>query len=128
MSNFFEPYTLPTIDFVGGSTTELIFNVYWGTKNPRPFGMVGCTANFAVTSYTNKTGAPVISKTMEVRLNADDTFYNVLHVELKPSDTIDLFGKYIYQITIKDVDNSADIPHQGILYIHNNINKQYLRA
>lgn len=121
-------YTLPQIDFVGGSTADLIFNVYWGTENPRPFGMVGCVANFAVIDYVNKTGTPIISKTMEVRLNADDTFYNVLYVELKPSDTLDLFGKYIYQITIKDVDNSVDIPQQGILYIHNNINKQYLRA
>lgn len=121
-------YTLPQIDFVGGSTADLIFNVYWGAENPKPFGMVGCVANFAVIDYVNKTGTPIISKTMEVRLNADDTYYNVLYVELKPSDTLDLFGKYIYQITIKDVDNSADIPQQGILYIHNNINKQYLRA
>ena len=61
-------------------------------------------------------------------MNGDNTAYNVLYVELKPSDTLDLFGKYIYQITIKDADNNADIPQQGIIYIHNNINKSFLRA
>lgn len=121
-------YTLPEIDFVGGSTTELIFNVYWGRENPKPFGMVGAIANFAIIDYVNKTGTPIISKAMDVRLNADDTFYNVLYVELKPNETLDLFGKFIYQITIKDVDGTADIPQQGIMYIHNNINKPFLRS
>lgn len=121
-------YSLPEIDFVGGSTADLIFNVYGKREDPQPYGLTGCVANFSVINYVNKTGEPIISKQMGVRMNGDNTAYNVLYVELKPSDTLDLFGKYIYQITIKDADNNADIPQQGIIYIHNNINKSFLRA
>lgn len=128
MSCFFEPYTLPTIDFVGGSSTELIFNVCWGKTNQRPFDMSGCVANFSVVNYMNKTGLPIISKQMDIRQNADATHYSVLHVELTPNETLDLFGKYIYQVIIKDSDGSVDVPQQGIMYIHNNINKSFLRV
>lgn len=121
-------YSLPEIDFVGGSSADLIFNVYGKQDNPQPFGLTGCVANFAVIDYVNKTGEPVISKQMGTRMNGDNTAYNVLFVELKPKDTLELFGKYIYQITIKDSNSDVDIPQQGILYIHNNINKSFLRA
>ena len=50
------PYTLPTIDFVGGETQDLMFNVYF-YKNHRPFSLTGCSANFAIVSFTNKLGA-----------------------------------------------------------------------
>lgn len=121
-------YSLPQIDFVGGSTEELVFHVFGRKENPQPFGLAGCVANFSVIDYVNKTGAPVISKGMGTRINDDGTHYNVLFVELKSADTLDLFGKYIYQITLRDIDNNADIPLQGIMYIHNNINKAFLRT
>lgn len=121
-------YSLPQIDFVGGSSEGLIFHVYSSKENPKPFGLTGCTANFAIVNYINKNGVPVVSKPMTVRMNEAETDYNILFVDLLPSDTLDLCGKFIYQITIKDIDNNADIPQQGIIYIHNNINKDFLRA
>ena len=57
----------------------------------------------------------------------DVLFYNILFVSLPPDDTVDLFGKFVYQITIKDIDNNVDIPQQGVIYIHNNINKEFVR-
>ena len=120
-------YSLPEINFVGGSSEDLIFHVYCDKDDPKPFGLTDCTANFAIVNFVNKNGAPLVSKAMEVRINEAGTDYNVLVVELKPSDTLDLFGKFIYQVTIKDIDNNADIPQQGIIYIHNNINKDFLR-
>lgn len=121
-------YSLPEIDFVGGSSQDLVFHVYCDRKNPKPFGLTGCTANFAIVNFVNKNSVPLVSKTMTVRMNEAETDYNILFVELEPRDTLDLFGKFIYQVTIKDVDNNADIPQQGIIYIHNNINKGFLRA
>lgn len=69
----------------------------------------------------------VVSKTMTVRMDESETFYNILFVSLQPDDTVDLFGKFVYQITIKDIDNNVDIPQQGVIYIHNNINKEFVR-
>lgn len=113
-------YSLPELDFVGGSSEDLVFHVYYGKTNPKPFGLTGCTANFSIVNFVNKNGAPVVSKTMTVRMDEAETFYNILFVSLEPDDTVDLFGKFVYQITIKDIDNNVDIPQQGVIYIHNN--------
>ena len=42
---------------------------------------------------------------------------NIASVDLIPDDTLGLYGKYIYQITIKDIDGEAEIPNQGFLLI-----------
>lgn len=117
----YDPYALPTIDFVGGETQNLLFNVY-SSGGKQPFNLSDCTASFAVVNFTNKTGKPLLTKLME----ADNKNTNVLRVRLLPSETMDLFGKYIYQITIKDSDGNVEIPKQGLLYITNNINKSFI--
>lgn len=122
----YSPYTLPTIDFVGGETQDLLFNVYF-YKNNQPFSLSGCTSNFSVVSFTNKTGVPILSKQMTSIFNDAGTSDNVLTVTLQPNETVDLCGKYIYQIIIKDINGDAEIPKQGILYITNNINKSFIR-
>lgn len=120
-------YTLPTIDFVGGSTQDLLFRVYF-YQNKRPFGLSGCTANFSVVDYLDRTGAPIISKAMTVKLSDDGTIDNVLSVTLSPTDTVNLFGKYVYQISIQDVDGDVEIPNQGLMYINTNINKSFIKS
>lgn len=119
------PYTLPTIDFVGGETQDLSFNVYF-YKNGKPFSLTGCTSNFAIVSFNNKGGAPILNKQMDSIFNEAGTSNNVLVVTLEPTETVDLYGKYIYQITIRDIDGDVEIPKQGILYVTNNINKSFI--
>lgn len=125
MSCTYNPYMLPTIDFVGGETQSLAFNLFFH-KNKRPFSTTGCTANFAIVGFTNKMGAPILTKPMEGRFNDEGTINNVLTVTLEPSETVGLNGKYIYQIQIRDIDGDVEIPKQGILYITNNINKGFI--
>ena len=120
------PYVLPTIDFVGGETQKLLFNIYFHEGNT-PFSLSGCTANFSIVNYLNRTGAPILSKTMQPVLDANITIDNKLTVTLLPEETVDLFGKYIYQIIIRDIDGETEVPKQGILYITNNINKNYIK-
>lgn len=118
-------YTLPTIEFVGGETQDLAFNLFF-YKNKKPFSTTGVTANFAIVSFTNKVGVPILSKQMKGAFNEKGTVNNVLTVTLEPSETVDLSGKYIYQIQIRDIDGDVEIPKQGILYITNNINKGFI--
>lgn len=120
------PYTLPTIDFVGGETQDFVFNVFF-YKNGRPFSLTGCTANFAIVSFTNKMGSPILTKPMEAIFNDEGTINNVLTVTLEPKETVELCGKYIYQIQIQDIDGDVEIPKQGLLYITNNINRGFIR-
>ena len=126
MTGEYNPYTLPTIDFVGGETQDLVFNLFF-YKNKRPFSTTGVSANFAIVSFTNKMGTPILTKPMEGAFNDEGTISNVLTVTLEPSETVGLNGKYIYQIQIRDIDGDVEIPKQGILYITNNINKGFIR-
>lgn len=122
----YNPYSLPTIDFVGGSTQELVFHTFF-SQNKRPFDLSACTANFAVINFVNKNGSPLISKKMEVdeSEDGDGTATNILRVVLLPEDTVDLVGKFIYQISIQDISGAVEIPDQGIIRITNNINKKF---
>jgi hypothetical protein len=121
------PHSLPTIEFVGGETQELVFNVYFHSKD-KPFGMAGATANFAIVSSLNKTGAPILSKPMTAGYDEHGTVLNVLRVTIAPSESVNLSGKYIYQITLRDMSGETEIPKQGVLFISNNINKSAIAS
>ena len=122
----YSPYTLPTIDFVGGETQDLAFHIYF-YRGKKPYGLSGCTANFSIVSFRNKTGSRILSKEMGVRFSDDGTINNILTVTLEPTETVDLSGKYIYEIQMRDIDGDIEIPKQGILFITNNINKNFIR-
>lgn len=117
-------YTLPTVTFVGGATQDLYFYTYF-YADKRPMDMTACQCNFAVVDYINRSGAPVISKTMDI-LSGKEGVENTLSVTLDAKDTVSMRGKYIYQITIKDPDGDTEIPNQGLMYVTDNINKKFL--
>lgn len=123
-----DPYKLPDIDFVGGSTQEFAFHCYH-YKGKRPLDMSFSTAEFAIIDYVNKNGAPLVVKQMDVLEGTakDGLEYNVLAVKLDAADTVKLAGKFIYQISIKDRDGAVEIPSQGIIQITNNIDKPFVR-
>ena len=110
----------------GEETQYLAFNTYF-YKNKRPFDLTGCTADFSVVSTNNRMGTPILTKTMTAKWNDAGTAGNVLSVTLDPLDTVELYGKYIYEIQIRDADGDIEIPKQGVLYIANNINKRFIR-
>ena len=110
-------YDLPEILFVGGETHDLRFCL---------FSASGATATFSVVYSVNRTGTPVLSKPMSIVAN-DDGVENILTVTLLPQETVNLYGKYIYQITIQDMSGETEIPSQGILGITNNIDKAIIK-
>ena len=122
----YNPYSLPAIDFVGGETQDLAFHVYFYIGK-KPYDLRDCVCEFAIVNFMNKTGEPILTKPMDVAYDSALANYNVLKVTLQPEETIDLFGKYIYQIIIQDRDGDVEIPKQGCLYITNNINKAFFR-
>lgn len=128
MSCDYNPYTLPTIDFVGGSTQDFVFHSFF-LADKRPYDLSGCTAKFSIVNYTNQNGSPILSEPMEIASGdsyGDVAVSNLLKITLPPNKTCELHGKYIYQITIKESESQVDIPNQGILYITNNIDKGYI--
>ena len=117
-------YDLPEILFVGGETHDLRFCLFTDTR--KPFSASGATATFSVVYSVNRTGTPVLSKPMSIIAN-DDGVENILTVTLLPQETVNLYGKYIYQITIQEMSGETEIPSQGILGITNNIDKAIIK-
>lgn len=119
-------YTLPQITFVAGQSQTLRWRLL--TQSKAPFNASDCTGNFAVVDYSDKNGDPLISKPLLFVI--DDSISeikNIATVELLSSDTLGFSGKYIYQITIKDMNGKSEIPNQGILLISHNINESFLQ-
>jgi len=113
-------YNLPEISFVGGESRDFRFKLF--TDSGKVFNASGATANFSVVNSLNRTGDPLISRTMNI-IADEDEIMSTLSLTLLPAETVNLFGKYIYQITIEDMSGEMEIPSQGILRITNNIDK-----
>lgn len=124
-----EPYELPTISFVGGSTQELQFHALF-LNNKRPFDLTGYTANFSVEDHLDRDGEPLLSKAMTIEKGDEEegiVIDNLLKVTLTAAETASWDGKYIYQVSVKDADGGVDIPSQGILYVYKNIHEGFIR-
>lgn len=125
----YEPYTLPTYEIVGGTYLKLTFYAYFHTE-VNPYDLSNCEVNFAIIDFMNKEGQYLDSRPMSIEDGADlgdgDHVMNRLTVDIPSSVTKNLYGKYIYQISIKEATSKVEIPSQGILLIENNINKSYI--
>lgn len=116
-------YTLPQDSFVAGQTRKYAWRLL--RESGHPFAANGCTGKFALIDYSDKDGEPILIKPIEFA-SADDGVSNVGIVALEPEDTLNLDGKYVYQLTIRDADGNVDIPNKGIFYISNNIHKSFV--
>lgn len=118
-------YTLPTIEFVAGQSNTFRWRLW--TQGKRPFNAENCRGNFAILDYSDQDAEePLVSKDLSFQADGSDDVINSATVELQPSDTIELQGRYIYQITIVDQFGNSEIPNQGIMFIAHNINSRYL--
>jgi len=118
-----EIYTLPELNFVGGATQELRFNLK--DKDYNDFDATGCSANFAVCDYKRKESTPIFSLTPTF-LADENGETDIMLVTIPSTNTKSLYGKYVYQITIIDVLGKIGIPNQGIMNITKNINQDYI--
>lgn len=89
-----------------------------------PYDATGATVDFALINYSNKIGIPILSKSAKIK-KGEESSYNWAEVILNPQDTAALYGKYIYQLTIKDMWGDVSIPNQGIMLITKNINQLF---
>lgn len=116
-------YRLPEIQFVGGESQLLIFDLE--TVTGKEFDAARCKVNLAIIPFINKRGTPVVAKEAEKKRGTKGV-YSIIQFDLYPEDTAKLVGEYIYQVTIVDEDGIAEIPSQGIMHISKNINTGYI--
>jgi hypothetical protein len=116
-------YTLPEISMVGGATREIRFRLR--TPQGLPYDADGAAADFSVCNFSNKNGFPLFSLTPEA-LPDENGLQSVLAVTLTSAVTVNLFGKYVYQLTVVDAFDRVEIPNFGLLYVSRNIHQTYL--
>ena len=116
-------YTLPEINFVGGETQKLRFNLV--NEGGNPFNADGATIDFSICSYSNKIGEPILSYTPTL-LSDEHGVLSIILVTIPKEDTAKLAGKFIYQITIIDLRGDSEVPNQGIMNITRNINQDFV--
>lgn len=111
-------FNLPPLMFVGGETEHLKF--FLKTESGGIFDADGCDASFAIIQYTNHGGTAVLTKNAVI--SADVSGMKCFAtVPLESADTVDLCGRYIYQISITNDEGITEIPGQGVIDIVHNI-------
>jgi len=116
-------YTLPEDTFVAGQTCKYTWRLIRESGND--FSAQDCTGTLAITNYSHKNDTPDLVKDVKFE-PGDNGVLNKATVTLTADDTINLDGKYIYQLSIRDTQGNIEIPNQGILYIYKNINKSFI--
>lgn len=123
-------YQLPTIEFIGGETTTIVFNLWALSPNEKPnkglpYNANGCTVTFSLIDSNNKTGNPLLSKKCTLLSEEDGTSPRA-SVTISPSETVNQSGRFIYQITVRNGAGETEIPGQGIAYINLNIDRSLI--
>lgn len=111
-----DSFKLTELNIIGGDYKE--FPIYVNDlDNGGLMDVSDLQMNFSLIEYHNRNGSPILTKNLEVSSVDSTAFLLVLTSE----DTINLKGKYIYQITVKAPNNKQE-SFQGIMIIDKNIN------
>lgn len=119
-------FNLPQINMTAGETQTVIFNLL--TPEGKPFdGADTCEANFALVEYHNRLSDPLINKNIEITYDVDG-YDNVAIVKFDINDTLNLAGKYVYQLSLKSSSGDYDVVGHGFLYLVRNICPSFASA
>ena len=116
-------YVLPEWRFVGGETQKRIFTIY-KTDGSTVHNLPNASIELAVVDFIHPKANAILPKRFDIQSDDTGSYCNVV-VVLDSSDTVNLSGKYIYQISIKDSTRDISIS-KGIMYISENIDKSFI--
>lgn len=111
-------FQLPELNFIGGDFKEIPFYI----KDANTGTLLNdVQAVFSLIEYQFRNDdIPILSKELELKTSEDNSYFLLT---LNSDDTIDLKGKFIYQITVNAPSPSRkQESYQGIMIIDRNIN------
>ena len=116
-------YTLPEWDFVGGGINQKTLTLYEqkGVLYNLPNGI----ARLSIIPFVNRTGEPTLRKEFSIVANENSVHCKV-EIVLSAEETVNLSGKYIYQIMVRDAEGNIAAPQQGTLLVYPNIDKSFV--
>lgn len=109
-------FTLPTLHFTAGETQVLIFRFFNKSKQQINSADLECT--FSLIHYSQRFSQPLFVLNGEI-LQQDEVSSS--KIKINSEETLNLFGKFVYQISIKDIKGNVEI-EQGIMEIYKNTN------
>lgn len=107
---------LPTIEIIAGDTCPFTFQVQDLTHLNVNSG--NCSAYFSISTYVNDGSEPVVS------LSKTKISSGVLTFEVSPAATVNLRGKYVYQLYLSNGQKSEI--YGGHLIVYENRNKSII--
>lgn len=107
---------LPTIEIIAGDTCPFTFQVQDMLHLDVTTG--NCSACLSISTYVNDSSDPIKVFTQ------DNIASGALTFEISPADTIDLRGKYVYQLYLSN-GNKSEI-YGGHLIVYENRNKSVI--
>jgi hypothetical protein len=116
-------YNLPKLSFIGGGSQKFRFRLV--TPRGGSYDANGCNAVFSLINYSNKNGEPLVVKNASLEIG-DDGVPNIAVVELLPEDTVDMYGRYVYQLSIRDAWDEVELPGQGLIDITRNTYRKFI--
>lgn len=116
-------YVLPEWRFVGGETQTRIFTLY-RMGGSVAYDIPNASIELSIVDFVHPKSTPTKLGVSEIQSDDDGVFCNV-SVKLSPRDTVNLSGKFIYQLSIKDGLGNVSIS-KGIMYISENIDKSFI--
>lgn len=109
-------YNIPEISFVGGSQQEYIFHFY-ESDLITPVSINWATSIiFSITKFGEPNNVLLSVNGQKV----NESPYNSIRILLLDEDTLGLYGKFVYQISLFGSYGTI-IPIQGLLNIHKQI-------
>lgn len=97
-------YELPQLFFDAGESIDITINLY---KNNLEFDADGITATLKLIDFINRDSV-LLSLDCSITKSENNKVGSIV-AALRPNDTEDLFGKYIYQITLTDIGGDVEI-------------------
>jgi hypothetical protein len=111
------------LKFIGGESQRFRFRLV--SPLGSEFNANGCYVSFSVINHSNKNGDPLIVKTATLDYGLEGVL-NIAIVELLPEDTVNMYGRYIYQLSIRDSYEEIELPGKGELDISRNIHRGFI--
>lgn len=103
---------------VGGGDIDIDFDLK-NQYNSTAYNAEGCTARFSIADYLYRDTALL---NYEATLKSDENgILSVASVRIPASDTVNMAGAYIYQVSIKDASGKVEPPVQGKIIFTRNI-------
>lgn len=115
-------FSLGEINIIGGDYKECL--IYINDLDSGGYmNLENVNISFSLIPYINRNGVSIFSKTNKE--NPEDLFISsdgkAFLLILRSSDTAELSGRFIYQITVQSADGLKKESFQGVMIINKNI-------